>query len=504
MLELKNITITLNNSERTLIDNLSLTLKDNDKAVIIGEEGNGKSTLLRAIYQPDLIKSYCDFSGKIVTSQTMAYLPQNLDIASNDDISLSDFFETSEYYLYIDILEEIGLSVEFILSNQKLSTLSGGEKIKVHLAKLLMTNPDILLLDEPTNDLDVTTLKWLESFINNSKKTILYISHDEKLIENTATTIIHIEQIDRKEKCRITVSNCSYKDYILFRYNKFLHQEQVAQKQRDNYYNQMEKWQRIYNRVNYEQATISRKDPSGGRLLKKKMHSVLSMGKRFEKEKENFIDFPQQEEASLIKFNDSIQIPIGKIIIDLFISELSIDNKILSHDIKLFVCGQEHIGIIGRNGIGKSTLLSIIWEKLKNRKDIIPFYMPQNYAKILDCDKTALQYLTDCFQKDEVTKARIFMGSMRFTHEEMISKIADLSGEQKAKLIFLSMILHKANVLILDEPTRNFSPLSNPALRKALINFKGAIISVSHDRKYLEEVCDKIYELTENGLFLVK
>ena len=266
----------------------------------------------------------------------------------------------------------------------------------------------------------------------------------------------------------------------------------------------MEKWQRIYNRVNYEQATISRKDPSGGRLLKKKMHSVLSMGKRFEKEKENFIDFPQQEEASLIKFNDSIQIPIGKIIIDLFISELSIDNKILSHDIKLFVCGQEHIGIIGRNGIGKSTLLSIIWEKLKNRKDIIPFYMPQNYAKILDCDKTALQYLTDCFQKDEVTKARIFMGSMRFTHEEMISKIADLSGGQKAKLIFLSMILHKANVLILDEPTRNFSPLSNPALRKALINFKGAIISVSHDRKYLEEVCDKIYELTEKGLFLVK
>ena len=104
------------------------------------------------------------------------------------------------------------------------------------------------------------------------------------------------------------------------------------------------------------------------------------------------------------------------------------------------------------------------------------------------------------FTKDEITKARTFMGSMRFTHEEMTNKIGDLSGGQKAKILFLEMVLKNANVLLLDEPTRNFSPLSNPVVRRSLREFRGAIISISHDRKYLSEVCDKIYQLDKNGL----
>lgn len=184
--------------------------------------------------------------------------------------------------------------------------------MKIQLARLLMEEPDILLLDEPTNDLDISTLQWLESFIIGSRLSILYISHDETLIENTANVIVHMEQIVRKTKSRISVLHCPYREYLMQRHNLFQHQEQVAKKQRQDYKRQMEKWQQIYDRVDHEQKVITRQNPSGGRLLKKKMHSVKSMGKRFEREKEEFLDFPQEEEAILAKFDKTIHLPSGK------------------------------------------------------------------------------------------------------------------------------------------------------------------------------------------------
>lgn len=274
----------------------------------------------------------------------------------------------------------------------------------------------------------------------------------------------------------------------------------MAQKQRDDYDKQMEKWRQIYNRVDHEQRAITRQDPGGGRLLKKKMHSVLSMGKRFEREKENFIDFPEQEEAILTKFDEKLSLPSGKTVLSFSLDALHVDNRCLSQDIQLTVSGKEHIGITGRNGAGKSTLLALLWKEIKDRQDIIPAYMPQNYQEVLDFGKTPIQYLAENYTKEEVTKARTYMGSMRFTHEEMTGKIQNLSGGQRAKILFLDMVLKGANVLLLDEPTRNFSPLSGPVVRNALKNFGGAIISVSHDRKYLQEVCTTVYELTETGL----
>ena len=181
---------------------------------------------------------------------------------------------------------------------------------------------------------------------------------------------------------------------------------------------------------------------------------------------------------------------------------LRIGEKILSRNIRLFVAGNEHIGITGKNGAGKSTLLSVLWEELRKRSDITACYMPQDYSQNLDYDKTPVQYLAENYTKEEITRARTYMGCMRFSHEEMTGKIGALSAGQKAKILFLDMVLREANVLLLDEPTRNFSPLSGPVIRKSLKNFGGAIISVCHDRKYLEEVCDKVYKLTENGLEL--
>lgn len=503
MLELKNITISLKKDGRCITDNFSFALNRGEKAVIIGEEGNGKSTLLKFIYDQSLTEAYCHCSGEVITKDKMAYLPQTME-DSCASLTLAEYFENTEYYMHTDVLAKLGISLDFILSNQKLGTLSGGEKVKVQLARLLMGEPDMLLLDEPTNDLDVATLQWLEAFIADSRLPVLYISHDETLIENTANVIVHMEQLARKTQCRISVARCPYREYLARRRSTFAHQEQVAQKQRDDYEKQMEKWQRIYNRVDHEQEVISRQNPGGGRLLKKKMHNVLSMGRRFEKEKENFLDFPQEEEAILAKFDESIHLPSGKTVLDFSADRLCVGERVLCENLRLRVLGNEHIGIVGRNGTGKSTLLSLLWSGLRCRNDITAAFMPQNYAEALDFNQTPIRYLAENGTKDEVTKARTYMGGMKFTQEEMTGKIGSLSGGQKAKILFLDMVLRRADVLLLDEPTRNFSPLSGPAVRAALLHFGGAIISVSHDRKYLDEVCDKIYELRESGLFLVE
>ncbi len=364
-----------------------------------------------------------------------------------------------------------------------------------------MDSPEILLLDEPTNDLDIQTLEWLERFLLQSRLPVLFVSHDETLIERTANVIVHMEQLIRKTQCRITVARCPYSEYLSHRRLQFAHQAQVAQKQRDDYDRQMEKWRQIYERVNHEQRTISRKDPSGGRLLKKKMHGVLSMGRRFEREKENFLDFPEEEDAILTRFDADIQVPAGKTVLDLSLPALSVGGRVLARDIRLTVSGSAHIGVTGRNGAGKSTLLALLWDLLRERQDLSAAFMPQNYADALDYEKTPIDHLAARYTKAEITRARTCMGSMKFTHEEMTGTIGALSGGQKAKLIFLEMVLRRANVLLLDEPTRNFSPLSAPVVRAALRGFGGAILSVSHDRKYLREVCDTVYELREGGLF---
>lgn len=499
MIELKNITISLQKDGRPITDDFSFTLGRSDKAVIIGEEGNGKTTLLKCIFDRELVSGYCDFSGDIITWSRAAYLPQMMD-ERDCGKTLCEYFADAEYYMHTNVLSRLGLSIEFLMSEQRLGSLSGGEKVKVQLARLLMESPDVLLLDEPTNDLDIDALEWLEGFIKGTRMPVLFISHDETLIENTANVIIHMEQISSKTQSRISVARCSYREYLDFRQINFSHQEQVAQKQRDDYDRQMEKWRRIYNSVNHAQNAASRQDPSGARLLKKKMHSVLSMGKRFEREKENFIDFPEYETAIIAKFYPSISLPNGKTVLDLTLPRLNIGKRLLSENVRLFVAGNERVGITGNNGVGKSTLLSLIWRELKDRKDIIAAFMPQDYSEMLDYDKTPIEHLAESYEKDDVTKARTYMGSMRFTREEMTSRIGALSGGQKAKILYLDMVLQNANVLILDEPTRNFSPLSSPVVRAALSGFGGAIISVSHDRKYLDEVCTKVYTLTENGL----
>lgn len=503
MLQVKNLNLYMHKDNRLLIKDFSFSLNDGDKIVIIGEEGNGKSTLLKYLYDESLVEDYIYGTGTVLKKGIFGYLPQFM-VEDRENLTIKEYFEEVDIYENYALVDSLRLSYDFLASEQQIKTLSGGEKIKIQLLKLLCKRPDVLLLDEPSNDLDIETLTFLESFIRECKIPIIYISHDETLIENTANTIIHIEQLIKKTQCSITVSRLDYASYVESRNLQFDKQTQVALKERSDYKKKRERLLQLYEKARHNSGW---KNPDGIASsdggAKRSMQSLIAKGRRFEREKEQFTDIPDREECLFTKFDPNIYIPSQKRILDYKTEELRNADKVLSKNLELSVVGNQHICIIGENGVGKSTLLKLIWEELKDRKDIIASYMPQNYEDIIDYEMTPTEFLQANCDKQSFTLALTYMGAMKFTRDEMVHRIGELSGGQKAKLIFLHMVMQKANVLILDEPTRNFSPLSAPVIRQSLIDFHGTIISVSHDRKYLEEVADVVYVLEKDGLFSI-
>ncbi len=496
MLEITDLSIAIN--DRYLIKNLNLILNNGDKLAIIGEEGNGKSTLLKSILG---ICEYAEIKGNInLKGHRIGYLEQSMSI-DNLTKSVYDFLfiDETDYYEKINnlykYLKIINLNDDIL--KQKIKTLSGGEKVKISILKLLLNEYDILFLDEPTNDLDIETLEWLEKFINEENRPIMFVSHDETLLANTANMILHLEQIKKKTECRHTLLRIDYDTYVEQRLRRIEKQTQVARSEKREFDNQREKLQRVVQKVEHQQNTISRADPHGAQLLKKKMHSLKSQEKKL-KETE-LTEIPDVEESISFFFED-IKMPKTKNIIHLNMAELKASDKVLAKDIKLDIIGNIHLCIIGKNGVGKSTLIKLIYNELVKRDDIKVGYMPQNYDDILNNYKNVLDFICPNGNKEEITRARMFLGNMKFTREEMIGDIKDLSNGTKAKLFLSKLVLDKCDVLILDEPTRNVSPLSNPIIRKVLKEYKGTIISVSHDRKYIEEVINVLYILTPNGL----
>ena len=193
-------------------------------------------------------------------------------------------------------------------------------------------------------------------------------------------------------------------------------------------------------------------------------------------------------------------LPAGKTVLRLDLPELRTGEQVLSRNLRLWVTGPEKIGIVGANGAGKSTLLKLVADELLPRTDLRAAYMAQDYGDQLLEEKTPVDILAPSGKRDDITQACTLLGAMKYKAEEMGHPAAGLSGGQRAKLLFLSMVLNGSNVLVLDEPTRNFSPLSAPIIRQVLADFPGCIISVSHDRLYLSQVCGRVLELTGEGL----
>ena len=503
MLTVRNLTIVHKKDLTALLENLSFTVSPGERIAVIGEEGNGKSTLLRAVMGDPSIHAYCEISGQILNTFSCGFLPQELPEGKRA-MSAYDFFCEDDAFFdktpgeLGSLASRLRLPADVFYSEQQMRAFSGGERVKLQLARLLLSSPQLLLLDEPSSDLDMDTMRWLEEFLVSCGLTVLFISHDETLLSRAATGILLLERLRRRQVPRSSLCRQGYPDFVKSRADLFAHQEQVARKEREEYQEKMERYAQIRSRVEHEQNAISRRDPQGGRLLKKKMHAVMATGRRFEREAENMTAMPESEEAIFAKLACD-PLPASKTVLALDLPELTVDGRTLAENIRLTVAGREKIALTGKNGAGKSTLLRLIWHTLKTRTDIRAFYMPQDPGDLLHMEKTPLEMLAVTGDKAERDKNSVALGSMKFTAEEMHHPCRGLSGGQKAKLMFLMMANSGANVLLLDEPTRNLSPLSGPVIRALFDGYPGCIIAVSHDRAFISAVCTREEQLCPDG-----
>lgn len=497
MLQINHLTLTHQKDLQDFVKDLDLVINKGDKLAIIGEEGTGKSSLIKALINPNDVTDYLNIQGEVINHfHSIGYLPQHLSTPQLE-LRVTDFlyqdidYNFFDFSIFYKIADRFHIDIESFESNhQTLASLSGGEKLKIQLLKILAADPDLLVLDEPSSDLDLESLNWLETFIAQSDKTIIFISHDEAFLENTATAIFHLELLKRRTTPSTSYFKGNYKDYKENRQLTFERQLKRANKEREEHQKRMERSHRIHQSVEHQLRHT--KNSSSGRLLAKKLKTVLSQEKRYAKEAENFTEIPQDMDAINLFFSEITPLPAPKKVIDW-------EKKALETGqiIDLVIQGQDKLVITGQNGIGKTRLLRNILFEISQREELSVGYMPQHYEELMSPDLSALEFLTEV---GETEKARTLLASLRFTSNEIHHSLTALSGGQKAKLFLAKMVLAGNNILILDEPTRHFSPTSQPIIRHILKNFPGAIISVSHDRNYIKEVCDSHYQLNKHHL----
>ena len=503
MIKINHLTITQNKDLRDLVSDLTMTIQDGEKVAIIGEEGNGKSTLLRALMGERL----ADFTirGEIQSDlQSLAYIPQHLPEELKIK-SLQDYFflESADldYSILYRLAEELQFDSSRFASDQEIGSLSGGEALKIQLIHELAKPFEILFLDEPSNDLDLETVNWLKKQVQKIGQTVIFISHDEDFLSQTADTIIHLRLVKHRKEAETLVEHLDYDRYSEQRKANFARQSQQAANDQRAYDKTMEKHRRV--KQNVENTLRNTKNDVAGRLLAKKMKNVLSQEKRFEKEAQSMTQKPLEEEEIQLFFSDIEPLATSKVLVRLENETLSIGQRVLAQGLQLTVRGQEKIGIIGPNGVGKSTLLGKLQQLLSDKREISLGFMPQDYQETLNLDLSPVEFLSQTGHKEELQKIQSHLASLNFSYPEMHHKIHSLSGGQQGKLLLLNLVLRKPNFLLLDEPTRNFSPTSQPEIRKLFANYPGGLVTVSHDRRFLKEVCRSIYRLTKNGLEIV-
>ena len=503
MIKINHLTITQNKDLRDLISDLNMTIQDGEKVAIIGEEGNGKSTLLRTLMGERLV----DFTirGEIQSDlQSLAYIPQHLPEELKKK-SLQDYFflESTDldYSILYRLAEELHFDSDRFASNQEIGNLSGGEALKIQLIHELAKPFEILFLDEPSNDLDLETVDWLKGQIQKTRQTVIFISHDEDFLSQTTDTIVHLRLVKHRKEAETLVEHLDYDRYSEQRKANFARQSHQAANDQRAYDKTMEKHRRA--KQNVENALRATKDSTAGRLLAKKMKNVLSQEKRYEKAAQSMTQKPLEEEQIQLFFSDIEPLAASKVLVRLEKENLSIGERVLAQELQLTVRGQEKIGIIGPNGVGKSTLLAKLQQVLSDKREISLGFMPQDYQETLNLDLSPVEFLSQTGHKEELQKIQSHLASLNFSYPEMHHHIRSLSGGQQGKLLLLNLVLRKPNFLLLDEPTRNFSPTSQPEIRKLFANYPGGLVTVSHDRRFLKEVCTNIYRLTEHGLEVV-
>ncbi|AUC91644.1 ABC-F family ATP-binding cassette domain-containing protein [Streptococcus suis] len=498
--------------DKTVFADLSFIIHQGDRIGIIGVNGTGKTTLL------DVLSGRIGFDGDVSPFRTknaykIAYLTQEPDFDESktvlDTVLSSDLRETQlirEYELLLSHYDEasqarlekvmaemdslnaweIESQVKTVLSklgltdlNKTVAELSGGLRRRVQLAQVLLGNADLLLLDEPTNHLDIDTIEWLTTFLKNTKKSVLFITHDRYFLDNVATRIFELD------RASLTEYQGNYQDYVRLKAEQD-ERDAALRHKKEQLYKQELAWMRRQPqaRATKQQARINRFHDLKGDLANK-------------------IDDSELE----INFETS---RIGKKVINFENVSFSYPDKPILADFNLLIQNKDRIGIVGDNGKGKSTLLNLIAGDLQADSGKVDIgetirigYFSQT-IKGLDESKRVINFLQEVAEEAKTTSGMVSIAELleqflfpRNTHGTLIEK---LSGGEKKRLYLLKILLQRPNVLLLDEPTNDLDIATLTVLEHFLQGFTGPVITVSHDRYFLDKVATKILAFEDSGI----
>lgn len=508
----------------SILEDVSFTVNEGDKIGIIGINGTGKTTLFKIISGV-----YGYDSGDIYTAKDceIGYLEQNMNFHSENTIldevlevfrdlidmetylrnlelkiaeegekSNSDYLDKlmNEYShkleLFADkngygykseakgVLKGLGFSDNDM--NKPISILSGGEKTRILLGKLLLKKPTLLMLDEPTNHLDSEAIEWLELFLKQYKGTVMLISHDRYFLDQVVNRTFEIHNK------KLKTYNGNYSKFLeLSRVEKELELKKYEDQQKD---------------LKKQEESIERLKAYG-----REKHLKRARSKEKALDKIDVLDKPEAyRKRARIEFNPSIV--SGNDVLQVRDVSMGYGNRILFKDLNLDIYREEKVALIGANGIGKSTLFKIIMNEiiplsgsvtLGTNVNVSYFHQEQ---KTLNLDNTIIDEIWDSNKHLTQTQIRSMLGAFLFEDEEVFKKISTLSGGERARVAILKLILSNANFLLLDEPTNHLDIDSKEVLEEALSSYTGTIFTISHDRYFLNTVVDKILVLDENGI----
>lgn len=502
-------------SGRTLFENISFQVNEKDRIALMGKNGAGKSTLLKILAG---VQKPTRGNVSAPKDTVIAYLPQHLmtedgrtvreeaslafahlfemekeiedlnkelgertDYESDDYMALiekvsalSEKFYAIDSTNYEEDVERTLLGLGFLRSDfdRQTSDFSGGWRMRIELAKLLLKKPDVLLLDEPTNHLDIESIQWLEDFIVNSAKAVIVISHDRAFVDNITTRTIEVTM------GRIYDYKVNYSHYLELR-------KERREQQQKAYEEQQKMIAETKDFIERFKGTYS------------KTLQVQSRVKMLEKLE---IIEPDEVDTSALKIRFQPAPRSGNYPVIVENLQKAYDDKVIISGVNLTIERGDKVAFVGRNGEGKSTLVKCI-------KGEIPFdgncqighnvqigYFAQNQASLLDGELSVFETIDNVAQGDIRTKIKDLLGAFMFGGEDSLKKVKVLSGGEKTRLALLKLLLEPVNLLILDEPTNHLDLRTKDILKAALQNFEGTIILVSHDRDFLDGLVTKVYE----------
>ena len=511
----------VNFGERTLFEGLNLFIGKRDRIGLVGRNGAGKSTLLFILAG---INKPSEGTVSYPKEYKIGYLPQEMEHNEGetvyneaygafkevkglearieeitDEISNRLDYESDVYSNLIDELTEANERLDIIGAGnleekiqrvmqglgfseadlkRKMSEFSGGWKMRVELAKLLLTNPNLLLLDEPTNHLDIESIEWLEGFLQNYPGAILLISHDRQFLDTLTLRTIEISPY------KLFDFKAPYSKYQIWRQEEKERQVQAFKSQKKY----IEETQFLINKF---------------RAKKNKAAFAQSLIKKLDKLERVEVD---QGDTAKIKFRFPPAPRTGKVVFETKNLAKSFGSLDVFKDVNLIMARRDKIALVGKNGAGKTTLTRIllgfesyVGELVKGHNVDVGYYA-QNQAEELNNKMTVLETLEEEVTKDSNVNLRSMLGSFLFSGEDVDKKVSVLSGGEKARLALCKLLLHPYNVLILDEPTNHLDLKSKSVLKEALQAYDGSLIVVSHDRDFLGGLTEFVNEVTPTGL----